>query len=70
MKNLAAEEILFEARVLSVEDSTEERIGMVDFHGVRIAIQLSLVPDVKPGDRILVQGRFALARVEDTHEVC
>lgn len=66
MRDLAPDEILFEARVLSVQGSNEERIGMVDFRGVRIVIHLSLVPEVKPGDLILVQGRFALAQVEES----
>jgi hydrogenase maturation factor len=70
MSDLAPEEILFETRVLSVLQSNEGRIGIVDFHGVRFVIHLSLLPDVKAGDVVLVQGRFALARVEDVHEVC
>ena len=70
MRNLAPEEILFQARVLSVQGSDEERTGMVDFRGVRMEINLALVPDVKPGNLVLVQGRFALALVEDVNEVC
>lgn len=70
MRDLSPEEILFQARVLSIQGSNEERTGTVDFRGVRIAINLSLVPDVKPGDLILVQGRFALALVEDVNEIC
>jgi hydrogenase maturation factor len=70
MRDLSPEDILFEAQVLSVEDSDEGRIGMVDLHGVRIVVHLSLIPEARPGDVILVQGRFALSRMEDAHEVC
>lgn len=70
MRDLAPEEILFQARILSIEGSDEERTGMVDFRGVRLEINVSLVPDAKPGNLVLVQGRFALAVVEDVNEVC
>ncbi|HSE43535.1 MAG TPA: HypC/HybG/HupF family hydrogenase formation chaperone [Acidobacteriota bacterium] len=70
MKAIAPEEILFEAEVLSVEDSSEGRIGVVQFHGVKIRVYLSLLPEVGQGDVVLIQGRFALSRREDEHEVC
>ncbi|MCI0441696.1 HypC/HybG/HupF family hydrogenase formation chaperone [bacterium] len=70
MSDVAPGEILFEARVLSIADSEEGRLGLVNFRGVRILIQLSLLPEVQPGDFVLVQGRFALSRLEEVNEVC
>jgi hydrogenase maturation factor len=69
MKNQSSEEILFEAKVLSVEDTEEGKMGVVEYCGVKIEINLSLVPESQTTDIVLVQGRFALARIENSHEI-
>jgi len=63
-------DVLFEAHVLFVEDSDDGKTGIVDFQGVRIPINLSLVPGIRVGDVVLIEGRFALTRVEGRNEIC
>lgn len=59
----------FEGRVLSVEETAEGLAGWVEVRGARIWVNLSLVPEVRPGDRVLVQGKVALGKLEERHEV-
>ena len=54
----------FEGRVLSIEETEEGLVGWVEVRGARIRVNLSLVPEVRPGDWVLVQGKVALGRVE------
>jgi hydrogenase maturation factor len=62
-------DVLFEAQVLYLEDSEDGKTGVADFQGVRIPVNLSLVPGIRPGDIVLIEGRIALTRVEDTNEI-
>jgi hydrogenase maturation factor len=57
-------DIVFEGKVLRIREDEDEKNGWVDLHGVRIRVNLSRVPDVREGDRVLVQGRTALSRIE------
>lgn len=60
-----SEEILFEGKVLRIREEEDMKDGWVELHGVRIRVNLSLVPEVQEGDRVLVQGRMALSRIEN-----
>lgn len=61
-----SEEILFEGKVLRIRDEEDVKDGWVELQGVRIRVNLSLLPEVEVGDRVLVQGRMALSRIENT----
>jgi hydrogenase expression/formation protein HypC len=39
--------------------------GVADLHGNRVQISTMLVPDVVPGDWVLVHAGFAIQRVEE-----
>ncbi len=53
-------------RVLSVEgEDPAFRMGVVDFCGVRKAINLAFTPEVAVGDFVLVHVGFALTRVDE-----
>ena len=65
MTDTYTSENLFEAKVLTIQDSEEGKIGWVAFHGVRILVNLSLVPGIKVGEKVLVNGRVALSPVEE-----
>ncbi len=60
MKSLASD-IPFEAVILQLEETDEGRMAWVEYRGVRVRVSLALVPDARPGDRVLVQGRTALS---------
>ena len=61
-----SEELLFEGKVLRIRDEEDLKDGWVEIHGVRVRVNLSLVPEVQVGDRVLVQGRTALSRIENS----
>lgn len=44
-------------RLLSIEGDE----GIIDYDGVTRRAELCLVPDVKPGDRVLVHAGFVIA---------
>ena len=53
-------------RVLEVEgEDPTFRQGCVDFGGVRKTINLSFTPEAQPGDFVLVQVGFSIARVDE-----
>lgn len=53
------------ARVVDVYREDEMFMGRVDFGGVGKRVCLDHVPDVKPGDYVLVHVGFALARIDE-----
>lgn len=57
-------EILFEGKVLRILQEEDGKNGWVDLQGVRIRVNLSLLPEVHEGDCVLVQGRMALSRID------
>jgi hydrogenase maturation factor len=67
--SLTSNEIMFEGQVSKIEDSPEGKIGWVVLNGARVMVSLSLLPAVHEGDTVLVQGRFALSAVEESHEI-
>lgn len=51
--------------VLEIEgDEPAFRRGSVDFSGIRREVSLAFVPEVKPGDYVLVHAGFALTVIE------
>lgn len=53
-------------RILSLEGETSlESRGEVDFEGILREVNLSFVPDAKPGDWVLVHAGFALQMIDD-----
>jgi hydrogenase expression/formation protein HypC len=52
-------------RVIDVGREDEVVVGKVDFGGISRRVCLEHVPDVKPGDYVLVHVGFALARVDE-----
>lgn len=55
---------LLEADVVLVRRNGCGREALVRVGGVCVPVSLSLIREVRPGDRVLVQGRVALARIE------
>lgn len=55
---------LLEAEVVLVRRNGFGREALVRAGGVYVPVNLSLVREVRPGDRVLVQGRVALARID------
>jgi len=53
-------------KVLSVEEGDSVlRSGNVDFCGVRKTVNLSFLPDVAPGDFVLVHVGFAISKLDE-----
>lgn len=52
-------------RVLEVTDEDGLRMGRVDFGGVTRKVCLAHVPDVTPGEYVLVHVGFALSRLDE-----
>jgi hydrogenase expression/formation protein HypC len=52
-------------RVVDVSRQDDILMGKVDFGGVARRVCLEHVPDVNPGDYVLVHVGFALARVDE-----
>ena len=52
-------------RVLDLQDGHGLRTARVDFGGVRKRVCVETVPDVSPGDWILVHAGFALQIVDE-----
>jgi hydrogenase expression/formation protein HypC len=52
-------------QVLEVVREVDLLVGRVDFGGVSRRVCLDHVPDVKPGDYVLVHVGFALARMDE-----
>jgi hydrogenase expression/formation protein HypC len=51
-------------KVLEATDLGISRIAKVDFGGVTRKVYLDFVPEVEPGDYVLVHVGFAISRVE------
>ncbi len=58
-------EHLVEGKVVEVFQQGGYPCACVSVRGVRWVVRADLIPDVEPGDRVLFQGRIALARVEE-----
>lgn len=57
-------------QVVSIREPNEgasplDRMGLVDFGGVRKEVSLGLLPEVVPGDYVIVHAGFALSKVDE-----
>lgn len=52
-------------KVLSVDPSGELLLGEVDFGGLTRRVCLEHLPDIQPGDWVLVHVGFALSRLDE-----
>jgi hydrogenase expression/formation protein HypC len=52
-------------KVVEVRGIQELRAATVDFGGVRREVSLAFVPEVQPGEYVLVHVGFALARIDE-----
>jgi hydrogenase expression/formation protein HypC len=53
-------------RVLNVEDGDPAfRSGLVDFCGVKRNVNFAFMPEVAPGDFVLVHVGFAISKVDE-----
>ncbi len=52
-------------KVIEVREDAGLRMGRVDFGGVRKEACLSYVPDVQPGDYVVVHVGFAISQVDE-----
>ena len=52
--------------VIITREQELAREGMVDFEGIRKSINLSLVPEAKVDDYVLVHVGFAISRIDAT----
>ena len=51
-------------KVLETEDAGLGRTAKVEFGGITRQVRLDFVPEVQPGDYVLVHVGFAISRVE------
>jgi len=52
-------------KVLETAEAGDSRIAKVQFGGVTRQVYLDFVPEVQPGDYVLVHVGFAISRVEE-----
>ncbi len=52
-------------KVIEIRDEAGLKMGRVDFGGVRKEACLSYVPEVVPGDYVIVHVGFAISRVDE-----
>lgn len=62
---MMSSEVYFEGKVVRIREQEDQKEGWVEFQGVRIRVDLSLLPQVQIGDRVLVHGRMALSLVQN-----
>jgi hydrogenase expression/formation protein HypC len=53
-------------KVIEIHDEQGLRMGRVDFGGVRRDACLSYLPEVVPGDYVIVHVGFAISRLDET----
>jgi hydrogenase expression/formation protein HypC len=52
-------------KLLDIEQQSSPLMGTVSFGGVRKKVCLELVPDIRPGDYVIVHVGFALSRLDE-----
>lgn len=52
-------------KILEIKKVENKNIGLVDFNGVQKDVPLSLVPNAKIGDNVLVHAGFAIEIIDD-----
>ena len=52
-------------KILEIKKVENKNVGLVDFNGVKKDVPLSLVPNAKIGDNVLVHAGFAIEIIDD-----
>lgn len=52
-------------KILEIKKVENKNVGLVDFNGVKKDIPLSLVPNAKIGDNVLVHAGYAIEIIDD-----
>jgi len=52
-------------RIMEIHDEAGLSVGKVDFGGVRKEVCLAFLPDVGPGDYVIVHVGFAISKVDE-----
>lgn len=52
-------------KVVSIDHGSDPLTGLIDFDGVRKQACLEYLPDVKPGEYVIVHVGFALQRLDE-----
>jgi hydrogenase expression/formation protein HypC len=52
-------------KVIEIESSTRPRMGKASFGGIQKRICLEWLPDVRPGDYVIVHVGFAIGRMDE-----
>lgn len=52
-------------RVIEVTDERPIRMATVDFDGIRKEVCLAYLPDVQPGEYVIVHVGFAISRLDE-----
>lgn len=52
-------------KVVEISGEGELRMGKVDFSGVQREASLAYLPEVQPGDYVLVHVGFAISRIDE-----
>ena len=52
-------------KILEIKKVENKNIGLVDFNGIKKDVPLSLVPNAKIGDNVLVHAGFAIEIIGD-----
>ncbi len=52
-------------KILEIKKVENKNVGLVDFKGVKKDIPLSLVPNAKIGDNVLVHAGYAIEIIDD-----
>ena len=58
-------EFSFEGKVLALRNSDEGIVGWVEFQGIRFRVNLSLLPGIHEGEKVMVCGRTAMSRANE-----
>ena len=66
---MTIEDLLFEAKVITIEREGDEISGYVEMKGLQVKVDLSLVPNIVEGERVLICGRVGLSSVAKNHEI-
>lgn len=53
-------------QIISLSDSSTERMGRVGFGGVVREISLAFTPEARVGDYVIVHAGFAISRLDET----
>ncbi len=55
-------------KILTIDEGGQtpgDRIGTIDFNGSQVDVSLSLVPDTKIGDWVLVHAGYAISQLDE-----